>query len=97
MLRILLLASNILDIIKCMYYSENSELKITLLLLNIIVNTECQHSQNNAAGHDAMSSRYEIMMAVIFLISQPKHMLQIIKIIVSTRWFLLSKTKVPTE
>ena len=26
-----------------MYYSKNSELKITLLLVNIIVNTECQH------------------------------------------------------
>ena len=24
--------------------------KITLLLVNIIANTECQHSQNNAAG-----------------------------------------------
>ena len=33
-----------------MYRSKNSESKITLLLLNIIVNTECQHSQNNAAG-----------------------------------------------
>ena len=28
-----------------MYYSKNSELKITLLLINIIVSTECQHSQ----------------------------------------------------
>ena len=27
-----------------------SELKITLLLVNIIVHTECQQSQNNAAG-----------------------------------------------
>ena len=33
-----------------MYFSKNRELKITLLLVNIIVNTECQHSQNNAAG-----------------------------------------------
>ena len=33
-----------------MHFSKNSELKITLLLVNIIVNTECQHSQNNAAG-----------------------------------------------
>ena len=33
------------DVIKCTYYSKNSELKITLLLVNIIVNTECQHSQ----------------------------------------------------
>ena len=29
---------------------QNSELKITLLLVNIIVNTECHHSQNNTAG-----------------------------------------------
>ena len=28
----------------------NSELKITLSLENIIVNTECQHSQNSAVG-----------------------------------------------
>ena len=27
-----------------------STFKITLLLVNIIVNTECQHSQNSAAG-----------------------------------------------
>ena len=33
-----------------MYYSKNSELKITLLLVNIIVNKKCQHSQNYAAG-----------------------------------------------
>ena len=33
-----------------MYYSKNSELKITLLLVNIIVNTECQHSQNDDVG-----------------------------------------------
>ena len=33
-----------------MYYSENSELRITLLLVNIVVNTECQDSQNNNAG-----------------------------------------------
>ena len=34
-----------------MHYSIMSELyKIILLLVNIIVNTECQHSQNNAAG-----------------------------------------------
>ena len=33
-----------------MYYSKNSELKITFLLVNNIVNTECQHSQNSAAG-----------------------------------------------
>ena len=26
------------------------KLKITLLLVNIIANTECQHSQNNIAG-----------------------------------------------
>ena len=32
-----------------MYYFKNSESKITLLLVNIIVNTECQHNQNNAA------------------------------------------------
>ena len=31
-------------------YSKNSELKITLLLVNIIVNTECQQSQNSAVG-----------------------------------------------
>ena len=30
--------------------SKNSELKITVLLVNIIVNTECQHSQNSAVG-----------------------------------------------
>ena len=40
----------ILNIIKYTYYSKNSELKITLLLVNIIVNTECQQSQNRAAG-----------------------------------------------
>ena len=34
-------AYNIFDVIKCMYY-----FKITI----IIANTECQHSQNNAAG-----------------------------------------------
>ena len=40
-----------LDVIKCMYYSKNMELrKITLLLVNIIANTECQQSQNNATG-----------------------------------------------
>ena len=33
-----------------MHYSKNSELKIALLLVNIIVNTECQHSQNGAVG-----------------------------------------------
>ena len=27
-----------------MYYSENSVLKITFILVNIIVNTECQHT-----------------------------------------------------
>ena len=27
-----------------------SEIKVTLLLVNIIVNTECQHSQNFVAG-----------------------------------------------
>ena len=43
-------AFNILDVIKCMHYSKNSELKIALLLVNIIVNTECQHSQNSAVG-----------------------------------------------
>ena len=30
--------------------SKNSELKITLLLVNIIITTECQHSQNSAVG-----------------------------------------------
>ena len=43
-------AYNILDVIKCMHYSKNSELKIALLLIDIIVNTECQHSQNSAVG-----------------------------------------------
>ena len=43
-------AYNILDVIKCMYYSKNSELKIALLSVNIIVNTEYQHSQNSAVG-----------------------------------------------
>ena len=33
-----------------MYYSKNSDLKIALLLVNIIENTQCQHSQNFAAG-----------------------------------------------
>ena len=33
-----------------MYYSKNMGVKITLLLVNSIANTECQHSQNNAAG-----------------------------------------------
>ena len=33
-----------------MYYSKCSELKTTLLLVNIIVKRECQHSQNKAAG-----------------------------------------------
>ena len=33
-----------------MCYSKNSELKIALLLINIIVNTECQHSHHSAAG-----------------------------------------------
>ena len=33
-----------------MHYSKNSKLKIPLLLVNIIVNTECQHSQNSAVG-----------------------------------------------
>ena len=33
-----------------MHYSKNSELKIALLLVNIIVNTECQHSQKSAVG-----------------------------------------------
>ena len=52
MLRILLeivSAYNILDVIKCIYSSKNSKIKIPLLLVNFIVNTECQHSQNNAA------------------------------------------------
>ena len=31
-----------------MHYSKNSELKIAWLLVNIIVKTECQHSQNSA-------------------------------------------------
>ena len=35
----------ILDVIKCMYYSKNSEIKVTLLLVNIFVNTECQHKR----------------------------------------------------
>ena len=43
-------AYNILDVIKCMHYSKNSELKIALLLVNIIVYTECQQSQNSAVG-----------------------------------------------
>ena len=31
---------------------KNSDIKTTLLfLVNIIVNTECQHSQHNFAGH----------------------------------------------
>ena len=30
--------------------SENSELKITLLLVNIIINTECQLRQHNVVG-----------------------------------------------
>ena len=30
-----------------MCYSKNGELKFTLLFVNIIVNTECQYSQNN--------------------------------------------------
>ena len=33
-----------------MHYSKNSELKIALLLVNIIVYTECQQSQNSAVG-----------------------------------------------
>ena len=33
-----------------MYHSKDSELKTTWLLVNIIVNTECQHSQISAAG-----------------------------------------------
>ena len=33
-----------------MHNSKNSELKITLLLVNIYANTECQHSQNGAVG-----------------------------------------------
>ena len=33
-----------------MHYSKNSELKIALLFVNIIANTECQHSQNSAVG-----------------------------------------------
>ena len=28
----------------------NSELRITLLFVNIIVNTECQHSKHSSAG-----------------------------------------------
>ena len=38
-----------LDEIKCMYCSINNELK-TLLLVQIIVNRECQHNQYNDAG-----------------------------------------------
>ena len=42
-----------------MHYSKNSELKIALLLANIIVNTECQHSQNSVVGlynaHEVLS------------------------------------------
>ena len=33
-----------------MYCSKNSELKIALCLVNIIVNTECQQSQHHAVG-----------------------------------------------
>ena len=33
-----------------MYNSKSSELKITLLLVNIIVNAEYQHRQHNAVG-----------------------------------------------
>ena len=40
----------VVHVIKCMHFSKNSELKITLLLVNIIVNTECQHTQNSAVG-----------------------------------------------
>ena len=36
--------------VQCMYYSKKYGVKITLLLVNIIANTECQRSQNNAAG-----------------------------------------------
>ena len=35
-------AYNILNIMKCMYCSKSSELTITLLLVNIVVNTECE-------------------------------------------------------
>ena len=35
---------------KYMYYYVKSELKLTLLLVNIIVNTQCQQSQHNVAG-----------------------------------------------
>ena len=42
-------AYNIFDVIKCVYYFKKG-VQITLLLVNIIANTECQHSQNNAAG-----------------------------------------------
>ena len=34
--------------LKCVYGSKNCELKITLLLVNFIVNTECK--QRHAAG-----------------------------------------------
>ena len=37
-------------ILKYMYCSKISEFKITLLLENSIVYTECQHSQHNAVG-----------------------------------------------
>ena len=53
-------ATNLFLYLACAYYilniklnsnrSKNSELKITLLLVNIIVNKECQHSQNSAVG-----------------------------------------------
>ena len=33
-----------------MYCSKNSELKIALLLVNVIVKTVCQQSQHSAAG-----------------------------------------------
>ena len=49
-----------------MYYSKNGELKITLLLVNIIVNTERQHSQNYAAGLKSLqgkTDRYSLVIA----------------------------------
>ena len=44
----LVCAYNILNIIKFIYCSKNSELM--LLVNTIIVNTERQHSRNNAVG-----------------------------------------------
>ena len=55
---------------KYMYSSKNSELEITLLLVNIIVNTECQQRQQNAVGLYTISTykvdlRHEISNNVV--------------------------------